>query len=153
MNTPKLANYSTTVSAAKTVGEIQEMLSEHGAKAIMINYDQGQPTGLSFLISTVSGDMPFKLPANISKIEYMLNTQRSRSRYDADSLDRDKKQAANIAWRILKDWVRAQIAIIDVSLVTLEQVFLPYMTMKGSDKSLYEFIQEHPLMLSQTTQR
>ncbi len=37
-----------------------------------------------------------------------------------------KEQAARVAWRIIKDWVEAQIAIIDAGMATVTQVFLPY---------------------------
>jgi len=31
-----------------------------------------------------------------------------------------------VSWRILKDWVEAQMALVETHMVTLEQVFLPY---------------------------
>ncbi|GAI18091.1 unnamed protein product, partial [marine sediment metagenome] len=33
-----LLNYSTSISAQKTVGEIMGLLAGHGAKAILMNY-------------------------------------------------------------------------------------------------------------------
>ncbi len=48
------------------------------------------------------------------------------------------EQAGRVAWRIIKDWVDAQMAIVETEMVTIEQVFLPYMLMKDSGYTLYE---------------
>lgn len=48
-----------------------------------------------------------------------------------------KKQAAMTAWRILKDWVAAQLAIIETEMVVIEQVFLPYLLL-DKDTTLYD---------------
>jgi hypothetical protein len=50
---------------------------------------------------------------------------------------RTREQAVKIAWRIIKDWVRAQMAILETEMVRMEQVFLPYM-MVNDNKTLYE---------------
>lgn len=39
---------------------------------------------------------------------------------------RTMEQASRVAWRIIKDWLAAQLALIKAEMVTLEQVFLPY---------------------------
>ena len=39
---------------------------------------------------------------------------------------RTKEQATRVAWRIVKDWLAAQLAMIEAGLVDLEEVFLPY---------------------------
>ena len=38
-------------------------------------------------------------------------------------------QADRVAWRILKDWVEAQLALIATQMVSLDQIMLPYMLM------------------------
>lgn len=46
-----LLNYTTTIEAAKTVGEIERNLAKHGARAILKNYDsEGYIDSLSFVI-------------------------------------------------------------------------------------------------------
>jgi hypothetical protein len=32
-----------------------------------------------------------------------------------------------VAWRIIKDWVEAQMAILESQMVQMEEIFLPYM--------------------------
>lgn len=135
-----IANYSTTVPAMKSIGEIQGILVAHGAKAIMMTYDgKGMPEGLSFIFDTQFGDIPFRLPANTDRVGIVLNRQRVRSRVTAE-------MASRVAWRILKDWVRAQVAILETEMVTIDQVFLPYMDM-GKGKTLYETMVNNRLAL------
>lgn len=135
----KIANYSTTVTALKSIGEIQGILVAHGAKSILMDYDMGEPIGLSFIIETPYGDTPFRLPASIDRIQAVLNKQRIRSVVPKDL-------ASRVAWRILKDWVRAQMAILETNMVSIDQIFLPYMQM-GNGKILYEVMLDHRLQL------
>ena len=36
-----------------------------------------------------------------------------------------------ITWRILKDWVEAQMALLETGMVTMDESFLPYMVSGG----------------------
>jgi hypothetical protein len=135
-----IANYSTTVTALKSIGEIQNILVYHGAKHILIDYENGEPVGLAFIVATPYGDTPFRLPANIEKVEAVLNKQRVRSKAG-------RELAARVAWRILKDWVRAQMAIEETEMVTIDQIFLPYMQVGKGGKILYEVMLDHHLQL------
>ncbi|KKN44518.1 hypothetical protein LCGC14_0691980 [marine sediment metagenome] len=135
----KIANYSTTVTALKSIGEIQGILVTHGAKHILMDYENQEPIGLSFIIDTPFGETPFKLPANIDRVWSVLNKQRVRVEVPRD-------MAVRVAWRILKDWTRAQMAILDTEMVSIEQVFLPYMQVDGG-KILYEVMLDHRLQL------
>jgi hypothetical protein len=136
----RIANYSTTVTALKSIGEIQGILVAHGAKHILIDYDQGEPVGLAFIIATPYGDTPFKLPASIGRVQAVLNKQRIRSQVG-------KELASRVAWRILKDWIRAQTAILETEMVSVDQIFLPYMQVGKEGKILYEVMLDHRLQL------
>jgi hypothetical protein len=136
----KLANYTTTVTASKSIGEIQGILVGHGAKHILIDYDHEEPTGLAFIVGTPYGDVPFRLPANIDKVKAVLDKQRVRTRVSDE-------QASRVAWRILKDWVRAQMAILETEMVTIDQIFLPYMQTGQDGKTLYQVMLDHRLQL------
>jgi len=136
----KIANYSTTVTAMKSIGEIQGILVAHGAKHILMDYDHGEPIGVAFIAATPYGDTPFRLPANIDRVQAVLNKQRVRSQVD-------REFASRVAWRILKDWVRAQIAILESEMVSIDQVFLPYMEVGDKGKTLYEVMLDHHLQL------
>lgn len=47
-----------------------------------------------------------------------------------------KQQADRVAWRIIKDWIEAQMAIVEAGIVSLDQVMLPYMQVGA--ESLYD---------------
>jgi len=136
----KIANYSTTVTTLKSIGEIQGILVAHGAKHILIDYDNGEPVGLAFIIATPYGDTPFRLPASIDKVQAVLNKQRVRTQVS-------RELASRVAWRILKDWVRAQTAILDTEMVSVDQIFLPYMQVGEGGKTLYDVMADHHLQL------
>ena len=146
-----IANYTTEVPALKSLGEIQGMLVAHGARSIMIDYEGKDPTALAFLIKTDHGELPFRLPANAKKVEKILIEMRSRPpekwHPDYDKfMDRIQKQAVRVSWRILKDWVRAQMAILETEMVNIEQVFLPYLDV-GGGKTLYDAMSEQGFKL------
>ena len=149
-----LKNYTTEMSAAKSIGEIQGKLVAHGASAIMINYGPDrEPTSLSFMIQHIHGELPFRLPANVKKVEAILLNMRARppETWQADYarvMERIHKQAARVAWRILKDWVDAQLAIVETEMVTLEQVFLAYLQITG-EQTLYEAMVDRGFYLTE----
>lgn len=136
-----IANYTTSVDALKTVGEIQGILVGHGARQILLNYDKGGIIeSLSFIVDTPHGAIPFRLPADARAVLKVLERDGAPPRYA------NYPQAVRIAWRILKDWVRAQMALLETEMVKMEQVFLPYM-MTGENKTLYERMVDHKFML------
>ena len=138
-----IANYSTTVDALKTVGEIQGILVAHGARSILMNYGKdGNIESLSFIVETPYGDMPIRLPINAKAVLKVLEEQRVPPRYA------NYQQAVRIAWRIVKDWVRAQMAILETEMVKMEQIFLPYMITKNN-QTLYESMVDRGFYLTE----
>jgi len=136
-----LLNYTTTISPEKTVAEIQSKLAKAGAWQILHEYERTtrELVGLSFRIDTEFGPIAFRLPANIAAVEMILTRQRKRSRYLKKPGDRE--QATRVAWRILKDWVEAQLALIETGQVKLEQVFLAF-AQDSKGRTVYEGIKE-----------
>jgi len=47
-----------------------------------------------------------------------------------------------VAWRIIKDWIEAQLAIVEAEMVEMAEVFLPYAVTK-SNKTLYQDVIEN----------
>ena len=48
-----------------------------------------------------------------------------------------EEQARRVAWRITKDWVEAQMAIVEAQLASLPEVFLPY-AVTNTGQTLFE---------------
>lgn len=133
-----LLNYTTKVNTYTTLGEIQVQLVKHGAKKIMQDYDdQGHITALTFLINTPSGPRGVRLPANVDAVHKVLTRQKIKC---------DREQAERVAWRIVKDWVEAQMAILESEMVQMDEIFLPYMV-NNNGQTLFESYRNNQLLL------
>lgn len=139
-----IKNYTTTINANKTIREIQEILSKHGANAIMTEYNNGEVIGLSFKIMTPRGEMGVRLPANTDRVLQVLRNQRKKNNQVKDTME----QATKTAWRIIKDWIDAQMAILETEMVEMEEIFLPYM-INNDGQTLYQAFKNNQLMLGE----
>ena len=52
-------------------------------------------------------------------------------------------QAVRTAWRIVKDWVEAQMALVKTQMATTQEVFLPYAVMKDG-RTLSQHVETNP---------
>lgn len=138
-----LKNFTTDVPVSKTVSEIHVMLAEHGAKKIMFDYaENGELEAICFSISTPNGEMGIRLPANVERVRAVLQRQKNDAKTKNRSAINDSRaQAARVAWRIVKDWTAAQIAILETEMVDVQQVFLPYIV-NNSGQTVYELWQD-----------
>ena len=139
-----ILNYTTTVDAHKTVSEIEYILMKHGAKAILKNYENGTIRGLSFLIERNGQQIPIMLPAKIDQCFEVLKAEKKRS--PSKRIIATYDQAEKVSWRILKDWVEAQMALIDIDMVQLEEIFLPYIK-TNTGKTVYELMEDKRFFL------
>jgi len=138
-----ILKYTTSISAQKTVGEIMRILANHGAKAILTNYDDaGQVESLSFQIATPQGDIGIRLPVDPDAALKVMSRQGVTNKY------LNRAHATRVAWRIVKHWVEAQMAIVETEMVRAEQVFLPYMMVDGNH-TLYDAMKEKHFLLNQ----
>lgn len=135
-----LLNYTTSVPVSRTIGQVQALLVEAGARQMMTEYDDvGRPTGMAFTVNTGYGMRSFVLPVKASAVELVLRREGVQPRYATP------EHAERVAWRILKDWLEAQLAIIRTEMVTLDQVMLPYMSDGG--RTVYELYRDQQLAL------
>jgi hypothetical protein len=138
-------NYSTNIPVARTVGEVQGLLAEHGADAIAVSYRDKVPVGITFTLAGPGGGRAFSLPVNVDGVHQVLAEQHRTGKiksHVSKAAVTSPEQAARVAWRVLKDWVEAQLAIIEASMATLEQVMLPYLRVDG-EITLYEAYAAH----------
>lgn len=131
-----LLNYTTGIEAMKTVGEIQRNLVAHGAKSILTGYgEDGTIEALAFKVLGPQGEVAIRLPIDPDAVLRVLTKQNRLGRVPRRYLTH--AQAVRVAWRIVKDWVEAQMAILETEMVKMEQIFLPYV-ITDSGKTLYE---------------
>ena len=139
-----ILNYTTTVDSFKTVSEIEHILVKHNAKSIMKNYDGESITGLSFLIDTGVQQIPVRLPVKVDECLEVLKKEKKNS--PRSNIKATMEQAERVAWRILKDWVEAQMALLDIQMVRFEEIFLPYIETENG-QTIYERLEEKQFLL------
>lgn len=139
-----ILNYTTTVDAFKTASEIEYILMKHRAKSIMKNYEGESIAGLSFLIDTGRQQIPVRLPVRVDDCLRVL--QKEKKENPQKKIVATREQAERVAWRILKDWIEAQMALLDIEMVRFEEIFLPYIELRGG-QTVYEQLEEHQFLL------
>lgn len=145
-----LLNYTTKISAEQTIAELQGMLTKHGANAMMTEYDGPHVSSVSFRMKIGEEQRAFRLPCNWKAVETILKPKNERNIYDVKRRqrieDERKAQAIRTAWRIIHTWVKAQLALVEVNMVTVPQIFLPYAVMRDG-RTLAEHVETDPSKL------
>lgn len=119
-----LLNYTTEIAGEKTVAEITQMLAAHGATAIFTEYGPQTHlvTSISFEMRVDGRLFRFRIPNDWKGVLAVLEEQRKRNR----RIEATENQARRVSWRIIKDWIEAQLAFVESRQTKVEQVFLPY---------------------------
>lgn len=112
---------TTQIAPEKTAMEISSYLSKFGATQVLTTYEGGEAVGLSFMIIRNGHRIPFKLPIKWEPVLVAMKNDRQTSRSLCS-----KEQAIRVSWRLIYRWVQAQLALVEVGAVDIEEVFLPY---------------------------
>jgi hypothetical protein len=138
-----ILNYTTTIKASKTVGEIQEMLAEKGARRIEIEYDDNRlPDGVYFGLQVNQVPVLFRLPCNTEGVYNALVRERVPGKYQ------NRLHARNVAWRIIKDWIEAQLAIVEAGQAKMAEVFMPY-AIDAEGRTMFQAFESHQKLLAE----
>ena len=124
----------------KTLSQVQAILVQAGAEDVSIKYTAGAPSSVAFSILTAHGLRWYTLPANSEAVYATLVQQKLAPRFVTP------EHAKRVAWRIIKDWLEAQLAIIEAKMVALDQVFLPYQE-TADGRTVYELYRENQAAL------
>lgn len=136
-------NYTTQIPADKTIAECQRLLGRHGAAAVAVHFNmEGRADGMSFMLRTPHGERHFTLPVDTAAMLRLLTNQRNQGKLKSHGKGgvaalTTPEHAERVAWRVIKDWLEAQLAMIDAQMATLDQVMLPYLRVDG-EKTLYQ---------------
>lgn len=135
-------NYTTTKTVDQTVGEISKLLGRAGVASISTEFDHdGLPAGLAFTLRTPHGPRSFVLAVNTAGVHSLLRDDPKVKARGSKFLT--VEHARRVAWRVVKDWLEAQLALIDAQMATLDQVMLPYLIVDHpSGKTLYDAYRE-----------
>lgn len=136
----KLPFHSTKVQPEQTIGEIQRMLADFNVSAMMTEYEGKQVSAVSFKMNVDGREFPFRMPCNWRGVYAILNTS------EYQKINRTEEQAIRTAWRLLHAWIKAQLGLVEVNMVTIPQVFLPYTIMRDG-RTLSEKVSQDPKFL------
>lgn len=131
-----IKNYTSKVSASKSVQRIENRLVSYGAYNILKLYEDKILVGIAFIISVDGKEFPFRLPAKIKNVEKYLNSKMKRP--TKTSYDKNAKQAERTAWKIISDWVDIQISIIELDQAEFIEVFLPYIYNYRTERTFFQ---------------
>ena len=109
-----IKNYTTKVPAHRSIAEIQDILVKHGATGVLYKYEQGtgRIEALQFLLRIKNQDVAFSLPVPWRKFQRVLEIQQVR-RWN------DEEYVYHVAWRNIRDWVMAQLALYETEIVEM----------------------------------
>lgn len=130
-----ILNYTTKIDAHQTVSEIQRLLAKGGAKKVLVEYDaKTQPASVMFELDLQGTPMHYRLPCRYVQVQKVLfQDTKVDNRYTSE------KHALNVAWRIVKDWIEAQLALVQSQQSDMNEVFFQYGITK-SGETVYEHV-------------
>jgi hypothetical protein len=132
-----MALKNTYSESKNTFEKIQQILARHKAKQIYFEYDDnGRVKEIAFALPIGDKVHGFRLPARVQQVEKLLNA----------TTEKQKEQAYRTAWANIRDWLDAQMALIDTEQVKIEEVFLPYMVNREG-KTVYEVMEQNDFLL------
>lgn len=126
----------------ETSAEIEVLLSSYGLLSYNKLYEGGEVVGCYFVLGIREKEVPIKLPVRWEPLWAM--AQRGETRYI-----KDKKQAQRVAWRQVLRWIESQLALVELEMVEIAEVFLPYMVVSKTT-TLYDHMVAHGMQITET---
>lgn len=147
---PGPLNYTTTIPVERTLSEVQAMLGRSGAAAVATTYEDGAPSGVQFILRLSGAEHAYTLPVDVDAMHRALLAAEKRGDFrgnrKAAGAFSSPEHARRVAWRVVKDWLEAQLALIAAGQARVEQVMLPYLRV-DADRTLYDAWVERTLAL------
>lgn len=136
-----IKNYTTSVPANRSIDEIQSSLVRHGAIGVLYEYEQGtgRIDALKFRLNVNDQPVAFALPVKWRRFQEVLKQQNVKQW-------RDENYVYRVAWRNIRDWVLAQMALYETAIVELPQVFLPF-AVAPDGQTLFEKVASSKFLL------
>lgn len=141
-------NYTTKIGAVQTVAEMQAALAEHGARRIVVDYDEaGVPVSLDFTLVTPYGERSFGMPVDAARMKRYLEAEDRAGRLKTGSKAErtSAAQAERVAWRVMKTWLEAQLSLVAAQLIDADQAFFAFLRI-GAGPTVYEAFKERELL-------
>lgn len=126
-----ILNYTTKIDAWKTVNEVQQILAKHKVTHFNIKNEGSYPVALSFTIDYKGQLLNFLLPCNYEGVLRCLKADRK-----VPNASKNSEQALRTSWRITKDWVQAQLALVEAEIMPIEEAFLKDLIINSTGETL-----------------
>ncbi len=117
--------WDTEIDAVQSASEVMALLVRYGASQTSIDWDNGQPTGITFVIHDKKrGNLPIRLPARVDAVVALLKKEKPFTRGDsAEYEQRLHARARRVIWRHLKDLVEQQMLAVRIGQFELVEMF------------------------------
>lgn len=132
-----IKNYTTQISVERTIADIEKLLAKNGAKKILKDYDENGVSALSFMVEIDAKYIPIRIPVRVDRVVQMLNKEYSKGSI-AKKFKDNVEQARRIMWRIILDWLDAQMTMIEVGQRSLIEVFFSDILDLKTNQTLFE---------------
>ena len=127
-----------------TFEAIEYELTRHGARNISFDYTaEGKRSAITFVLVIQGHRLTFHLPARVANVEKILARENG---WPEDLTPARKEQAFRTTWANIRDWIAAQMALVDSEMVKTEEVFLPYLVAPNG-QTLFYILQEQQFLL------
>ncbi|HLZ24735.1 MAG TPA: hypothetical protein VKQ30_21665 [Ktedonobacterales bacterium] len=137
MPTQRLKN--STSQSPNIFRDIERILTTHKVRELHYEYandDSGRVVALVFALDVEGRRLSFRMPARIEQVHAALyGTTHFLS-------PAKSQQAYRTAWANIRDWIDAQMAMIDIRLVKTQEVFLPYLLDATGEHTFYERLEQ-----------
>jgi len=131
---------TTKKNPEETISEIQMLLAKYGLSNLMMKYSgNGNVEAVSFTIR--ENQTPYLLPARHKPLLKLANERKTKYIKPNDDL-----QCRRVAWRQVYRWVESQLAMVEIGMVEMQEIFLPYM-MVDQNKTVFNLLQERGIGL------
>ena len=128
---------TTKKSPEQTGAEIENVLKNYGLSKFMKDYKDGEIIGCVFAINIDGKEVPMKLPVNWKPL--LSIADKGETKYIKPG---DATQAKRVAWRQVFRWVEAQLSLVEIGMVKIQEVFLPYMLI-NQNQTLFELMESN----------
>lgn len=134
-----LKNYTTTVTAEKSITNINKLLVAFGASNIMYQYGPVQNlVAISFIINVENQKLPFRLPAKVDNIFKWLRKSKPQT---GDKVLKD--QAERIAWKHLHEWLHIQLTSMELEQADKIELLLAYVYDPQTQETYYDKLKKN----------
>jgi len=139
-----IKNYTSQISAMKSISLIEAKLAAKGASQILKEYDpEGRVEGIAFIIKIDGHDMPFKLPAKVNECEVILKARYKK--LTASVIKNIRAQVERTSWKVVLDFVDVMLTMIELRQAEFMQVFMPYIYDHSKRQTYFEKMKEKGL--------